>query len=179
MTESTVQTVKHSDLTPYRAAQVATAVLRAAGKLQGVDSNGKPKAIEPQTMYSNKSIKRYGEAKRDGGTGVMFVGESFNEWLQSQLRGTGSTRTRSNFGSLLAEYTVEIDDEDVADEPEDGDEDSAEDIAAMAENGAEAKELFDEIVTEPAIAAAEVKAAEKSEDEELAELEASDGEVAE
>lgn len=161
MTESTVQTVKHSDLTPYRAAQVATAVLRAAGKLQGVDSNGKPKAIEPQTMYSNKSIKRYGEAKRDGGTGVMFVGESFNEWLQSQLRGTGSTRTRSNFGSLLAEYTVEIDDEDVADEPEDGDEDvdSPEDIAAMAEN--------------------DTAEASKSEDEELAELEASDGEVAE
>jgi hypothetical protein len=173
MSENTSTNVKHSDLTPYRAAQVATAVLRVAGKL-GVDGNGKPKTIEPQSMYSNKTIKRHGSAKSAGGSGVMFDGESFNEWLQAQLRGTGTTRRSSDFGSLLAEYTGELSDEDVSDEvgdeEDEEDEDSAEDIAAMTENS------FEKVADQADTSALTT---EKSEDEELAELEASDAEVAE
>jgi hypothetical protein len=171
MTESNTTTAvtakPKSDVTPYRAAQIATVALRGAGKLAA------DKKIEPQVMYSNKSIARYGEAKSAGGTGVMFVGDSFYAWLQTQLRGTGVVRSRGNLGALLAEYVTDIDDEDLADEPtDDEDADSPEDIAAMAFENVAAQ--ADTSALDAEDGDKDVVEVEKSEAEQLAELEIED-----
>jgi hypothetical protein len=99
MSENTSTTTKqYTDLTPYRAAQIATLQLRKAGKLAADEE------IAPQTMYSNKSITRYGSPKAQGGTGVMFVGASFAAWLQAAKSGTGTARVSFNLDRIAAQY---------------------------------------------------------------------------
>ncbi len=97
-------TTGKSDLTPYAAAVVATAVLRKHGILDA------DQEIAPQSMYGNKTITRYGEPRREGGDGVMFNGDSFAEWLDAQVEGRATgARQRVNVKALLAEYDPETD----------------------------------------------------------------------
>jgi len=105
------ETEKHfSDVTPYQAAQIATLRLRKAGKL------GEDETIAPQAMYSKKGIKRYGESKQNGGTGVFFVGDSFAAWLDAQVEGRQvAGGRRVNINELVKEYMgdLKVDEKDL------------------------------------------------------------------
>ena len=117
--------MSYTDVTPYVAAQIATQALREAGLL---DSDVE---IAPQSMYGNKTIARYGTSRREGGDGIMFVGDSFKEWLDAQLEGRqGGTRTRVNLKALMAEYgedAPETDEAGQADEVSESDEQPVDD----------------------------------------------------
>ena len=103
---SATGSTKHTDVTPYYAAQVATTVLRAAGVLNEEDT------IAPQAMYGNKTILRHGQSRRDGGNGIYFDGDSFAEWLNAQKTGTpGQGRTKVNVNALVNEYDTDEDPE--------------------------------------------------------------------
>lgn len=109
MSEQTINQVhddttsEYTDLTPYMAAKVATKVLQAAGKLTAEQE------VKPQSMYSNKTIKRTGTKKSDGGSGVFFVGSSFKQWLDLQLTSMGTaSRGRVNVDALANEYMADF-----------------------------------------------------------------------
>jgi hypothetical protein len=127
-------TTTHSNLSPYRAAQIMTAKGRESGKL-GVDDEGKPETVEPQTMYSLKVPWRHGTARRDGGDGVYFEGEAFAEYLEAWLAGTatgGGTR-KQTLQALMAEYNVDAETADQVESESDRDGQTADEAEAELE----------------------------------------------
>jgi hypothetical protein len=124
---STTSTTKHTDVTPYRAAQILTARLHAAGRLPADEE------VAPQTMYGNKTITRFGTPKREGGQGVYFEGDSFNEWLEAYMSGDApKTGGKVNVNALIAEYSG-----DQANADEDPDEDEDDEPSEDAETDSE------------------------------------------
>jgi hypothetical protein len=131
----------YSDLTPYAAAIVLTRKLHQAGKLAADEE------IRSQTMYSNKSIKRYGTPRKDGGEGVYFVGDSFAQYLKQQLSGSGATRSSKDYDALSAEFDVDFVEEAVeSDEGVESDETakSFEEVTGQADMSALQDEESDE-----------------------------------
>jgi hypothetical protein len=133
----TSTTKQFSPVTPYRAAQIATAILHDVGVLPMDET------IEPQTFYSNKTIKRTDDKKKsEGGPGLRFEGASFNEWLQAAKKGTGTVRVTSSLNALLAEYAEDSDVEDVDPEVQVNEDDNAaqaetfEEVTAKADTSA-------------------------------------------
>jgi hypothetical protein len=116
MSSTTGSTKQYSDLTPYRAAQVLTVQLRKLGLIEPDEE------IAPQTMYSNKSIKRVGTKKSEGGAGIMFDGDAFMDYLRNEVaarRSGGRVRASVNIDRLAAEFDVDTEapaDQPVADE---------------------------------------------------------------
>jgi hypothetical protein len=146
--------MSYTDVTPYVAATIATQALRAAGL---IDDDVE---IAPQSMYGNKTIERYGKPRREGGDGIMFVGDSFKQWLDAQLEGRTSTRSRVNVKALLAEYTAEV----AEDGTEAGEQDGEATGVADESDGDELQEQLaaslDEVAAQADLSALEPAAAE-------------------
>lgn len=139
MSETTATEQTFSDLTPYRGAQILTAALRKAGKI------AEDKKIEPQSMYSKSmnALRVPGcKSKKNGGTGIRFVGNLFHEFVERVLDGqatVGAGGTQTKLDTLLAEYGLDGSNVSEADAKEPSDE-----LMEQLEASLEANETEDE-----------------------------------
>jgi len=173
MSETTTTTAR-TNLTPYRAAQVMTRQFRKLGLIDADEEIG------PQTMYSNKSIKRVPGSKKksEGGEGILFDGDSFFQYLQNEVaarRGGTRVRTKVNVDRLAEQFNLD-DDNVTAVAPVNQTDDETEALIAaetgdalLTEQGDAINNSTGPLTDEPAAAQAN---AEDDEDAELAALEA-------
>jgi hypothetical protein len=93
---------KHTDLTPYAAAEIATRVL--GRKVSSQTMYGLARPGKGENAKSRIATVEGSKPRSEGGDGILFDGDAFAEWLGAMKRGGSGTRVRQDFDALAKEF---------------------------------------------------------------------------